>query len=230
MQAHAITLDSVLVVEDDPLAQARLSHLLHEVGGQGVQVHAAADLRRAREFIASGQHYDIALVDVSLPDGSGVDFIGGLAGAPESLPAVIVSSWADEGTILAALRNGAIGYLLKSAEDAELTMSLRSLQRGGAAIDPVIARRILELMTAASLTPLPEVGLEAVAETSAQLTEREAQILTQVAQGLSNREIAEATGLSRFTIESHTRNIYRKLAVKSRTAAVHAAREQGLLP
>ena len=62
------------------------------------------------------------------------------------------------------------------------------------------------------------------------ITARELEILEAMAAGLSNREIAEATGLSRFTIESHTRNIYRKLAVKSRTAAVHAAREQGLLP
>lgn len=139
------------------------------------------------------------------------------------MPAVVVSSWAAEDTILAALRNGAIGYLLKNAEDIELAMHLRSLQRGGAPIDPVIARHILQLMPKLSAPTTPP------AADAPHLTEREYEILASVERGLSNREIAEATGLSRLTIETHTRNIYRKLEVRSRTEAVHAARERGLL-
>ena len=221
MDPQPITLEAVLVVEDDPLAQARLVRLLGEVAGAAVRVDVAGDLAAARAFADAGKAYDLALVDVQLPDGNGVDFIAALHMHAPTLPKVIVSSWADEGTILAALRNGAVGYLLKNAEDIELAMQLRSLQRGGAAIDPVIARRLLELM--------PQVAPEPAPRDDIHLSARETEILQLVARGLSNREIAEATGLSRLTIESHTRNIYRKLAVGSRTEAVFEARAQGLL-
>lgn len=224
MQPQALTLGTVLVVEDDPHAQSRALRLLREIAGDAVHVDVAPDLASGRQMAVSETHYDLALVDVQLPDGNGVEFIGWLREQRPTLPAVIVSSWAEEGTILEALRNGAIGYLLKNAEDIELAMSLRSLQRGGAAIDPVIARRLLELMPSASVqtsaaTPANDVSLSS----------RETEVLEMVSRGLSNREIAEATGLSRLTIESHTRNIYRKLAVGSRTEAVFEAKSLGLL-
>lgn len=221
MDAQPITLEAVLVVEDDPVAQARLLRLLDETAGQSVRVDVAGDLAKARALIEAGTRYDLALVDVQLPDGNGVDFIAALHAQALALPKVIVSSWAEEGTILAALRNGAVGYLLKNAEDVELSVQLRSLQRGGAAIDPVIARRLLELM--------PQLASEPVPRDDARLSARETEILQLVARGLSNREIADSTGLSRLTIESHTRNIYRKLAVGSRTEAVFEAKAQGLL-
>lgn len=224
MLAGEIELTSVLVVEDDPAQQARMQRLLREVAGAGIRIDLAGDLARARDHAGSGD-YALALVDIQLPDGNGVDFIAWLHEHAPQLPAVVVSSWAAEDTILAALRNGAIGYLLKNADDIELAMHLRSLQRGGAPIDPVIARRILQLLPQ---SPVPASVPKPVADASV-LSEREYEILGGVERGLSNREIADATGLSRFTIETHTRNIYRKLAVRSRTEAVRAARERGLL-
>ena len=221
MQVEPITLQRVLVVEDDPIAQARALRLLREVAGDAVQVEVLADLASAGAWLDAGKPCDLALVDVQLPDGDGTDFIAALRTRRPALPAVIVSSWADEGTILQALRNGAIGYLLKDAEDIELTMHLRSLQRGGAAIDPMIARRLLALMPQAPPVPLPRHDIH--------LSARETEILQLVSRGLSNREIAEAVALSRLTIESHVRNIYRKLAVGSRTAAVFEAQSLGLL-
>ena len=109
MDPQPITLEAVLVVEDDPLAQARLVRLLGEVAGAAVRVDVAGDLAAARAFADAGKAYDLALVDVQLPDGNGVDFIAALHMHAPTLPKVIVSSWADEGTILAALRNGAVG-------------------------------------------------------------------------------------------------------------------------
>lgn len=220
MQPQALTLGSVLVLEDEAHAQARAERLLREVGGAAVRIDIAADLAGGRAMASRGTHYDLALVDVQLPDGNGVDFIAWLRDARPGLPAVIVSSWAEEGTILRALRCGAVGYLLKNAEDVELAMHLRSLQRGGAPIDPVIARRLLELMPQ-SVEPEPKPEFH--------LSPREVEVLEFVSRGLSNREIAEATGASRLTIETHTRNIYRKLEVGSRTAAVHQAKTLGLL-
>ena len=220
MQRDEIALASVLVVEDEPAMQARMARLLRAVAGIDIHIEIAGDLAAARAC-AGAATFNLALVDIQLPDGNGVDFIGWLRDHAPGVPVVVVSSWAAKDTILAALRNGAIGYLLKNAEDIELEMHLRSLQRGGAPIDPVIARRLLELMPQAAPEPAPAEEVH--------LSTRETEILQLVARGMSNREIAEATGLSRLTIESHTRNIYRKLAVGSRTAAVFEAQARGLL-
>lgn len=221
MEPQPLSLDTVLVVEDDPHARARMAGLLRDIAGADARIDMAADIAQARTLAEGDAPYRLALVDVQLPDGNGVAFIDWLRGARPALPAVIVSSWAEEGTILDALRHGAVGYLLKHAEDIELAMQLRCLQRGGAAIDPVIARRLLELMPKSEPAPAPAESVH--------LSARETEILQLVSRGLSNREIADATGLSRLTIESHTRNIYRKLAVGSRTAAVFEAQALGLL-
>lgn len=221
MEPQPIALTTVLIVEDDAGAQRRLQRLLSEVAGPDAHIEAVSDLDSARSRL-SALPFVLALVDMQLPDGSGVELIAWMQHHSPRAQAVIVSAWAEEEAILAAIRAGAIGYLLKSSEDAELAMFLRILQRGGAAIDPVIARRILML--------LPQNATTSVAdESDAHLTPRESEVLRLVARGLSNREIAEVTTLSRLTIESHTRNIYRKLAVNSRTAAVFEARSMGLL-
>ncbi len=198
-----------------------MQRLLTSTVSNQLEVTIAGDLAAAQTPIVDGVSFDAAFIDVQLPDGSGVDFIAWLHTQQPKLPAVIVSSWAEETTILAALRNGAIGYLLKSADDEELAMQLRCLQRGGAVIDPLIARRLLALMPQTTTAPAPEGDIH--------LSAREVEILQLVARGLTNREIAGSIGLSTLTIESHTRNIYRKLAVGSRTAAVFEAQSLGLL-
>jgi DNA-binding NarL/FixJ family response regulator len=221
MEPQPIALATVLIVEDDAAAQQRLQRLVSDIAGSDARVEVVPDLDSARVRL-SALPFVLALVDMQLPDGNGVELIAWMQRHSPQTQAVIVSAWAEEEAILAAIRAGAIGYLLKSSEDAELAMFLRILQRGGAAIDPVIARRILALLPQAASASLPE-------QTDARLTPRESEVLHLVARGLSNREIAEATTLSRLTIESHTRNIYRKLAVSSRTEAVFEARSMGLL-
>lgn len=186
----------------------------------------AADLATARNLLTERQP-DLALVDMQLPDGNGVELISWmLANAPQ-VQSVIVSAYAEEELIFSALRAGAIGYLMKDRDDVELLVALRSVQRGGAPIDPMIARRILSAFPPGQPEPPVEVQQPAAA---IRLSERELGILNLVAQGYGNREIADLVGLSRLTIEAHTRNIYRKLAVGSRTAAVFEARALGLLP
>lgn len=221
VEPEPIQLTSILVVEDDSAMQARLRALMREVAGADARIDTASDLASARACLREHRPV-LALVDVRLPDGSGIDLIRHMQQESPETQAVIVSAFAEEEIILAALRAGAIGYLLKDREDIELVLSLRSLQRGGSPIDPMIARRILGMVPAATPSPVD-------AATAPQLSVREREILQWVAQGLSNRDIAERANLSRLTIEGHTKNIYRKLAVKSRTAAVHEARTLGLL-
>ncbi|WP_313252485.1 response regulator transcription factor [Stenotrophomonas sp.] len=216
-------LSSILIVDDDAASLARLARLVAELlGPQPVRLRTAANLADARDLLQR-ESFALALVDMQLPDGTGTDLIAWMQQQATQAQAVIVSAFAEEEAIFAALRAGAVGYLLKDRDDIELRVALRSLQRGGAPIDPMIARRILAFVPAATPTaPAPAASVP--------LSERELGILGLVAQGYGNREIAELLNLSRLTIEAHTRNIYRKLAVGSRTAAVFEARVLGLLP
>lgn len=213
-------LSRVLVVEDDIPTWHRMRHILLACGATTDRIYHAPTLREAWR-ISALRGLSLVLVDVGLPDGNGIDLIAELHHSHPLVPCVVVSGWSAQETIVAALRAGAAGYLLKEREDVEIEYSLRSIDRGGAPIDPFVAKRILQL-----------VGVAAAAAgdiSGPPLSSREQEILKRVAQGLSNGEIADLLSLSRLTVESHTRNIYRKLAVKSRTAAVHHARQHGWL-
>lgn len=212
----------VLVVEDEPLLQHRLHGVLSALGYPADALLFAATLAQARSCLAQ-QPMALVLVDLHLPDGDGRELIAQLRAEDPGVGILVVSAWSSEEAILGALRAGATGYVLKERDDMEVMLSIRSVLRGGAPIDPFIARRILELLPASAApgaaSPPPENSL----------SERENEILQLVASGLSNRDIAEQLFLSRYTVESHVKRVYRKLAVSSRTGAVHEARSRGWL-
>ncbi|HKT28665.1 MAG TPA: response regulator transcription factor [Dyella sp.] len=221
---------SVLVVEDDESTQQRLVRLLSELRGATHDIAVASTVADAKTIIPTLTPR-LALVDIGLPDGNGVELIGWVENHHPDMMTIAISAWGHEDIVLAALRAGAAGYLLKERDDVELRAALQAIRRGGALIDPLIARRILSYVLLASQeNHAPPVSLaDASARNDISLSERESEILQFVARGFSNREIAELTGLSRFTIEGYTKSIYRKLAVSSRTAAVFEAKSMGLL-
>jgi DNA-binding NarL/FixJ family response regulator len=219
--SQPISLRRVLIVEDDIPSQRRLRGLLGTIVGGGLVAAVAGSVADARSEANAGA-FDIALVDIGLPDGNGVELIAWLHARHPQIACLVITAWGDGDTVLAALRAGAIGYLLKDREDAELSHALQNIQRGGAPIDPFVARRILAMLPDAVPVAKPEVASDL-------LSGRERQILGLVAHGHNNRRIAELTGLSRFTIEDYTKRIYRKLAVGSRAAAVSEAHARGLL-
>jgi len=225
--AEPVSLSPTLIVEDEPAMQERLRHVLSTLGCDGNRIAVADSVAGARQLL--GEHeYGVVLVDIGLPDGSGVELIGWLQAHHPGVPAVVISAWRTEEIIFAALRAGAIGYLLKERDDIELGIALRSIEQGGAPIDPSIARHILAWL--ATHQPLPaEAAVQTSGKAPAALTRRERKILELVSQGLSNRDMAESLSISRLTVECHTKNIYRKLAVTSRTEAVYQARKHGLL-
>ena len=266
-ELQAVLPSPVMVVEDEPLLQQRLKRILLELGYAPDALHIAASLSQARACLAS-QPVTLALVDLVLPDGSGLDLIAQMRAETPEMGILVVSAWSSEESILSALRAGATGYVLKERDDIEVSMSIRSVLRGGAPIDPFIARRILQLLplgatagdqaesgglrgaassqasTAAyvpqagrpaglpnSNPPNPQMSLVSTPASAPgeSLSEREAQILCLVADGLTNREIAEHLFLSRYTVESHVKRIYRKLAVSSRTMAVREGRARGVI-
>ncbi|HEX7348148.1 MAG TPA: response regulator transcription factor [Rhodanobacteraceae bacterium] len=210
-----------LIVEDDSPTRVRLQSLLEVVAGEGARITQVGNVAAAQAALDASS-FDIALIDIGLPDGSGVDLIGWMRARHPGIACLVITAMEAEETVLAALRAGAVGYLLKNRDDPELVLALRNIQRGGAPIDPFVARRILTLLAEGSAAP--ECGASAI-----EFSEREREILNLVARGRSNRQIAEATGLSRFTIEDYTKAIYRKLAVGSRAEAVFRAQAQGLL-
>ncbi|WP_233840491.1 response regulator transcription factor [Dyella sp. 2HG41-7] len=218
--------ERVLIVEDDPHTQQRLVQLLLELVGSVDNIAMAGGVADAK-IVAAQFAPQLALIDIGLPDGSGLELIAWIAQHHADTMTVAISAWGHEEVVLTALRSGAVGYLMKERDDTELRASLQAIRRGGALIDPLIARRILafvSLAPAASPSAAPAERSE-----SRSLSDRESEILQFVARGFSNREIAELTGLSRFTIEGYTKSIYRKLAVSSRTAAVFEAKSMGLL-
>ncbi|MDA7418441.1 response regulator transcription factor [Xenophilus arseniciresistens] len=226
----------ILVVDDDPPMCARMQRVAEQVYGAGVCT-VVGTLAQARTLLGA-LAFDLVLLDVNLPDGSGVTLLPWIRQHAPQAEVVIVSSLGDDATVLQAIRAGAVGYLLKNGEDMEMELSLRSMQRGGAPIDPVIARRILLQLNApeqAGAEAPPAQASAAAATTTAargdraELTERELAVLRLVAQGHSNREIAESLHVSINTIETHAKNIFRKLAVHNRSAAVHSAQQQGWL-
>lgn len=235
MTAHMLASEStlpapVLLVEDEPLICRRLEGLLLQLGYAPEALVFAATLAQARERLAS-QPFALALVDLGLPDGNGTELIAEMHAEDASLAILVISAWSTEDAILAALRAGATGYVLKERDDLEVSLSIRSVLRGGAPIDPFVARRIIEELRPRPASPPNAGGPEGgdSADPGETLSPRESQILRLVSEGLGNREIAEELFLSRYTVECHVKHIYRKLAVSSRTRAIHAARTRGLL-
>lgn len=216
----------VLVVEDEPLIQQRLARILAQLGYQSDMLCFASTLAAARQ-LAAQRHYALALVDLGLPDGNGTALIAALRAQDTTMGILVISAWSTEEAILQALRAGATGYLLKERDDLEVMLSIRSVLRGGAPIDPFIARRVM--IEFQQQPASPAVAPMAAASEDDALSPREIDILQQVANGLSHRETAERLHISRHTVEAHIRNIYRKLSVNSRLRAITEARARGLM-
>jgi DNA-binding NarL/FixJ family response regulator len=221
----------LLIVEDEPVMQMRLRHILQTLGYVDEALFFAGSIAAAQALLID-EAFAMALIDVGLPDGNGIDLIQDLHGRDNALPILVISAWRSEQVIVGALQAGATGYLLKERDDMEIALSIRSALRGGAPIDPFIAKRILALIGQAASDDRRDVVAAAPLPVplNTPLSPREIQILGFVGKGLTNREIAGLLTLSKLTVECHIKNIYKKLAVGSRTEAVYEARAHGLLP
>ena len=228
-----------LIVEDDPAVADRMRRILGNLA-PGRRVVVASTRAEACNLLAS-LPYDLVLVGMRLPRSEGVSLIAHIRRTYLHIETIAMSPSDDHELVNAAISAGAIGYLLTEADDAELSFLLRSIERGGAPMDSRVARRILGLIAASAKTrtiepirtePRTEGRAEHAAaprSVPALLSPRELKVLRLIAQGWSNRQIAESVYLSVNTIEFHAKSIYRKLAVKSRTQAVHEATQHGLL-
>ena len=208
-----MNIETLLIVEDVPEALVWLSDLA-QTAFPGVAVGTARTVREAAARMGDGA-WDMALVDLGLPDGSGVDIIRRLKAVSPDTICIVSTVLGDDAHIVAALSAGAQGYVLKGQPEAVVRRQLLQLQHGIPALSPAIARRIMEHFQRTG----PVEG-----ETQA-LTARETDVLAMVSKGFRNAEVAQALGLAESTIATHVKSIYRKLGISSRAeAALHAAR------
>lgn len=184
----------------------------------GIAIANAANLAQARSQLVDGLHADIALVDLGLPDGSGVHFIAELKQARPHTLIVVASIYDDDAHVFPALRAGASGYLLKDQPIHIIVQALQGIAGGNPPLSPGIARRVLGFFHAA----------DPAQPDHPQLTEREADVLRLIAKGLTRTECARLLGLSTHTVIGYVKDIYRKLDVNSRAEAALAARNMGL--
>jgi len=167
---------------------------------------------------------DIILMDFTLPDGTGLEAtLAILAERPET-KIVFLTVHEDNDALFAAIRAGAVGYLFKNTRSAELLKRLRAVARGEAGISPVVALRILDEFSKTT-TSLPQDDPAKV-----ELTSREIEVIRELAQGASNRDIARRLVISENTVKNHVRNVLAKLHLRNRREVVEYAQRHRLIP
>jgi DNA-binding NarL/FixJ family response regulator len=211
----------VAALEDDAVLRDRYIELVFSAPDMQV-LWTAATIAQARAALDTGTP-DVLLVDLGLPDGSGLDIIRNVKQRDPGCEIMVVSVFGDEENVLAAIEAGASGYLLKDMLAEPFLAAIRELRAGGSPISPSIARILLTR----SRHPPPDDS--AASSEGIDLGDREAQILGLVAKGFNFGEIGRLLDISTNTVRTHIYRIYRKLAVHSRGEAVFEAKKLGLL-
>ena len=211
---------SVAIVEDDPRTRRRFEHALERAD----RLWLAYSAGTVGEMVAwlRDHRVDVLLVDLGLPDGSGLQVISHCRKLSPGTEIMVISMFGDEANMMRAFEAGARGYLLKDGTEDDLADHVLSLNAGGSPMTPIIARQLLT-----RLSPAP--ATTSALPVDATLTARERDILAKLARGYTYAETAEILGISPSTVQSHVKNIYSKLAVHSKTEAIHEARQLGLL-
>ncbi|MDO5625610.1 MAG: response regulator transcription factor [Pseudomonadota bacterium] len=213
-----------LLVEDLPEVSQWLADTLR-LAFPGTQVWCAGRADEALGMVRQ-QAFDFALIDLGLPDGSGVDVVQALrAQQPAALP-VVISIHDDDEYLFPALQAGAFGYLLKEEPREVLVAALQRVGRGEPSLSPAIARRVLGYFSSGGPRGFELIRFD---PHEVALNPRETEILQRVAKGFTLPEIAGQLGLSRHTVADYVKQIYRKLNVSSRAEAALEAARRGLV-
>jgi DNA-binding NarL/FixJ family response regulator len=209
----------VAIVEDDAEFRQRFARIVQD--SEQLELVGTADTARTGYALIERKLADIYLVDLGLPDENGINLIRRIAASQPNAAVMVVTVFGDDDHVVRSIQAGATGYLLKDALPEEMVGCIRALYEGGSPVSPVIARRVLSLFRSTAPAPGPSAPNP--------LTQRETEVLTLVAKGLSFAEIGASLEISQFTVIAHVRKIYQKLAVHSRGEAVFEARQMGLL-
>jgi DNA-binding NarL/FixJ family response regulator len=217
----------VSLVEDDAEMCKRLSASIRRKDW----LELTATYRTGAAALAglAAQAPDVLLVDLGLPDMSGLEVVRFTVGRHPACDVLVISVFGDEANVSAALGAGARGYL-KGSLDRDVTIDIRDLRNGGSPLSPLIARQVLRRLQPSRPNHrqrVPEPAGSTGEETG--LSPREAEILNAISRGFSYAEIADTLGITFSTVHTHLKRIYGKLAVHSKTQAVFEAGRRGLL-
>ena len=210
----------VMLVDDQNLVRKGVRSLL-ELSDEIEVIAEAADGAEAISMIPE-VHPDVVLLDMRMPGLSGLDVLRELSESDALPPTIILTTFDDDELVLAGIRYGARGYLLKDVALADLVNAVKTVAAGGSIVKPAITQRLLK-------------GLEHMhnefssLEQPDPLTDRETEILRLMAGGYSNKEIANSLEVAEGTVKNHVSNILSKMGVRDRTRAVLKALELGLI-
>ncbi|MDY0748554.1 response regulator transcription factor [Paucibacter sp. R3-3] len=212
-------MDHILLLEDIPEIRAWLKVLVKQVFANA----EITECSRVQDALVqvNTKRFTLALLDLGLPDGSGVDVIAALREKQPEVQSVIVTIHDDDEHLFPALQAGAFGYLLKEQSRELLVEQLQRMSQGEPPLSPSIARKVIAYFTSKARPP-------AVLLHEVSLTDRETEVLLRVAKGFTLPEIGVQLGLSRHTIADYVKQIYRKLNVSSRAEAALEAQRLGL--
>ena len=212
-------MDHILLLEDLPQIRAWIRGLVLQVFPQA-QISEAAHVHDALALVGAVR-FELALVDLGLPDGSGVDVVAALRESQPEAQSVVVTIHDDDEHLFPALQAGAFGYVLKEQPREHFIDQLSRISQGEPPLSPSIARRVIAYFAA-------QARPQANAMPRVSLTDRESEVLLRVAKGYTLPEIGVQLGLSRHTIADYVKQIYRKLNVSSRAEAALEAQRLGL--
>jgi DNA-binding NarL/FixJ family response regulator len=204
------------VVDDEAPVRSGLEALLDREHGYET-VACCATAAAARAVLARGVLFDVALVDLRLPDGDGLELIAEIAESQPRAQILVLTKFADPQDIVAAMRAGAVGYLLKHTPPGRILQALDEAAIGGAPMSPEIARKLVESLR-------PRAAMD-----DCGLTSREHEVLVQLARGARYNDIATNLGVGESTVQTHVKSIYKKLQVTSKAAATREALRRRLV-
>ncbi|HEA26069.1 MAG TPA: response regulator [Ectothiorhodospiraceae bacterium] len=209
----------ILIVDDHTLFRSGLETLLER---HGIEVIATAGNGRDGFKLAKEIDPDVVLLDMRMPEMSGLEVLVGLRSCGFTMPIVILTTSNEEQDLLESLRNGANGYLLKDMEPSELVTALKDIVKGNTVVAPELAGTLARIVQG-DVTDESESG---DSSPFSELTNREQEIVCLLAEGQSNKVIARNLGISDGTVKLHVKAILRKLDVHSRVEAAVMAVEQ----
>jgi two-component system response regulator DevR len=207
----------ILIADDHEVVRIGLASLLD--GQPGLQVAAQAGSGDEAVRMARRHRPDVVVMDIRMPNGSGIEACREITAEFTDMPVIMLTSHADSEALFDAIDAGASGYVLKRIGSTELIDAVRTVASGGSLLDPSMTRRVLDRLRNASR--VEEAGA------FADLTDQERRVLAIIADGASNREIAERMSLAEKTVRNYVSSILAKLALASRSqAAAYAIRNR----
>jgi two-component system response regulator DevR len=205
----------IMLVDDHEVVRLGLRALLERQPGWRVVAEAGTAMEAVTQ--ARAHHPDVIVMDIRLPDASGIEACRQIKAEQPDTQVIMLTSYAEDEMLFDAIRAGAAGYILKQIGSTDLIRAISAVARGEALLDPAITARVLERMRAA------EVEISPFAE----LSQQEMRVLALIAEGKTNREIAQAVFLSEKTVRNYVSNILSKLHLANRAeAAAYAVRHR----